>query len=72
MVKCIGLPCANDFFIDNNIGIYWTKQDDTEKEPIVQLNDCFEQMSFEHSSQATASMFWAKEKKIYIYIFFFF
>jgi hypothetical protein len=29
----------------------------------VQLNDCFEQMSFEHSSQATASLFWAKEKK---------
>ena len=22
MVNCIGLPCANDFFIDNNIGIY--------------------------------------------------
>ena len=22
MVKCIGLPCANDFFIDNNNGIY--------------------------------------------------
>ena len=61
MVKCIGLPCANDFF--------WSKQDDTKKEPIVQLNDCFEQMSFEHSSQATASLFWAKEKKK-IYIFF--
>ena len=29
----------NQFFIDNNIGIYWSKQDDTKKMPIVQLND---------------------------------
>ena len=27
------------FFYDNNIGIYWSKQDDTKKMPIVQLND---------------------------------
>jgi hypothetical protein len=37
----------------------------------VQLNDCFEQMSFEHSSQATASLFWAKEKKKKKKFFFF-
>ena len=42
-----------------------SKQDDTKKEPIVQLNDCFEQMSFEHfffgskhrSSSLTATVF---------------
>ena len=39
MEKCIGLPFAKVFFIDNNIGIFWSKQDDTKKEPIVQLND---------------------------------
>jgi hypothetical protein len=39
MEKCIGLSCANVFFIDNNIGIYWSKQKKYKKKPIVQLND---------------------------------
>ena len=58
MVKCIGLPCANNFLLITTLAYTkQSKQDDTKKEPIVQLNDCFEQMSFEHSSQATASLF---------------
>ena len=62
MEKCIGLLCANVFFIDNNIGIYWSKQDGTKKKPIMQFNDEHTKICLEHSSQATASLFWAQKK----------
>jgi hypothetical protein len=43
MVKCIGLPCAKDFLLITTLA--YTDQNRTiQKEPIVQLNDCFEQM----------------------------
>ena len=57
MVKCIGLPCANYFLLITTLAYTLIKTGRYKKEPIVQLNDCFEQMSFEHSSQATASLF---------------
>ena len=65
MEKCIGLPCANVFFIDNNIGIYWSKQDGTKTKPIMQFNDEHKKICLEHSSQATSSMFWGQKKVIF-------
>ena len=57
------LALCKCFFIDNNIGIYWSKQDGTKKKPIMQSNDEHTKICLKHSSQATASLFWAQRKK---------
>jgi hypothetical protein len=56
-VKCIGLPCANDFLLITTLAYTLIKTGRYKKRAYGAIKRLLEQMSFEHSSQATASLF---------------